>query len=303
MNFLKSLSSSAILPCTILLSCLCADLSAQVSRGCVKEGLSIESAILGRSVNYAVYLPYDYYTSNRSYPVVYLLHGLGDDETGWVQFGEIQAVADAAIAAQQIAPMIIVMPDGKKTWYINNFDGSCNYEDFFFKEFIPAIETSFRIRSEKRFRGIAGLSMGGYGSLIYSFKHPEMFAACAAFSAGVHTDDEILSRSADDWNYASGAVFGPDLKGADRLSAHYRSNSVLDLAATLDKDKLSSVRFYLDCGDDDFLTQGNSLLHMKLCERGIYHENRMRDGGHKWSYWRSGIKDGLAFISTSFHQD
>jgi len=269
----------------------------------IKEGLSIQSAILGHSVNYAVYLPYDYYTSTRAYPVVYLLHGYGDDETGWVQFGEIQALADAAIAAREIAPMIIVMPDGKKTWYINNYDGSCNYEDFFFKEFIPAIESSFRIRAEKRFRGIAGLSMGGYGSLVYSFRHPEMFAACAAFSTGIRTDDEVLAEKQEDWDKVSGPVFGPGLKGDERLNDHYRKYSVLDMAATLDKDKLSSVRYYLDCGDDDFLTQGNSFLHITLVQRDIAHENRMRDGGHHWSYWRSGITDALAFISTSFHQN
>jgi len=298
----KSPTIRNVLLLTVLLFTFSIPLSAQVTRGTVKEGLQIKSEILGRSVNYTIYLPYDYYTSDRAYPVVYLLHGFGDDETGWIQFGEIQAKADAAIAAQQIAPMIIVMPDGGKTWYINNYDNSCRYEDFFFDEFLPSIESTYRIRKEKRYRGIAGLSMGGYGSLVYSFHHPDMFAACAAFSSGIHSQDQILALSSEQWNSAFGPVFGPDLEGEARLTPHFRQNSILDLAATLDKESLSSVRYYLDCGDDDFLFKGNSLLHIALREREIPHENRMRDGGHSWPYWRNGITDGLAFISASFHQ-
>ncbi len=291
-----------ILLCSALFCLYVTPLAAQVSRGRVVEGLSIDSRILGRAVEYCVYLPYDYDSSARSYPVVYLLHGLGDDETGWVQFGEIQLAADKAIAEQRIAPMIIVMPDGGRTWYINNHDGSVRYEDFFFQEFVPAVESSHRIRAERRYRGIAGLSMGGYGSLVYSMRHPDMFAACAAFSSGVHADEELLELDDARWDEFFGPVFGPGLQGQARLTPHHAGYSVLNLAATLPEDSLSSVRYYLDCGDDDFLYKGNALLHIALRDREIPHENRMRDGSHSWPYWRSGIVDGLAFISDSFHQ-
>src|SRR5690242_7183207 len=107
------------------------------STGKVLEEETIKSNILGRDVRYTVYLPADYDISQRSYPVVYLLHGFTDDNTGWLQFGEINRYADKAIADGTIPPMIIIMPNGDSSWYINSYDGKENYEDFFIKEFMP----------------------------------------------------------------------------------------------------------------------------------------------------------------------
>ena len=107
------------------------------------------------------------------------LHGLTDDNTGWLQFGEINRYADKSIADGTIPPMIIVMPNGDSSFYINSYDGKEKYEDFFIKEFMPSIEKTYRIKGEKRYRGVAGLSMGGYGSLIYALKYPDLFAAAA----------------------------------------------------------------------------------------------------------------------------
>jgi enterochelin esterase-like enzyme len=278
-----------------------------VARGTVMERLTVESKILNRTVEYSIYLPYDYETSNRSYPTVYLLHGLGDNSTAWIQFGEVNLTADKAISNQEIAPMVIIMPDAGRTWYINSDDGTCRYEDFFFQEFIPAMEAKYRLLQEKRYRGVAGLSMGGNGSLIYAMRHPEVFAACAAFSSGIHTEREILAMPEVGWNswdnfYA--APFGKKgMVGKERLTKTWHDYYTVEIVQTHDKDVLNSVRYYMDCGDDDFLCEGNCTLHIAMRERGINHEYRMRNGGHQWSYWRSGIKDGLAFISESFHQN
>ncbi|MBN1404397.1 MAG: hypothetical protein JW942_08045 [Opitutales bacterium] len=299
---MKTIPCGKLLAIFTLVFALAGGLNAQYARGRIVEGKSVNSDILGRSVNYSVYLPYDYDSSERQYPVVYLLHGLGDSHTGWTQFGEIQLAADKAIAEQTIAPMIIVMPAAERTWYVNNYDNSVRYEDFFFEEFIPEIESTYRIRSDKLFRGIAGLSMGGYGSLVYSMRHPDMFAACAAFSSGIECSEDIVKLTDEHWNSVFGPVFGPDLKGEERIGEHFQKYDVLNIARTYEVEKLSSVRFYLDCGDDDFLYRGNAMLHIILRDRGVYHENRMRNGPHNWSYWRSGITDGLAFISESFHQ-
>src|SRR3954469_9379824 len=114
--------------------------------GKVVEQSTIKSAILNKDVKYAVYFPPDYATSERTYPVVYLLHGYSDDHTGWVLFGEIQHYADRGIAEGIIPPMIIVMPNGDSSWFINSYDGKENYEDFFIKEFIPSIEKLYRIK-------------------------------------------------------------------------------------------------------------------------------------------------------------
>jgi len=148
---------------------------AQSNGGLIKESLSVESDILGKKVEYSIYLPPDYNISNRSYPVLYLLHGFSDDETGWTQFGEVKQIMDREVLDTEVTPMIIVMPDGGVSWYINNHKNSVRYEDFFTREFIPFIEKTYRIRAEKQFRAISGLSMGGYGALILTLKHPDFF--------------------------------------------------------------------------------------------------------------------------------
>jgi enterochelin esterase-like enzyme len=101
--------------------------------GKVIESKTVKSAIIGKDVKYSVYLPADYAIAERAYPVVYLLHGYTDDNTGWLQFGEINRYADKAIAEGIIPPMIIVMPNGDSSWYINSYDGKEKYEDFFIK--------------------------------------------------------------------------------------------------------------------------------------------------------------------------
>ena len=269
--------------------------------GKIIEGLSLDSKILNKPVKYAIYLPADYQISERRYPVVYLLHGYTDDESGWIQFGEVQFAADQAIASGKIPPMIIVMPDGGVSWYINNADGSEKWEDMFIQELIPFIDNQYRTRAKKEFRGISGLSMGGHGSLVQSLKHPELFAACAAFSAAVWTEEEMKGMSAGNRSELFTKLFGLT-KEKTLLTDHYRNNNAMDLCKTLPKDQIEKVRFYIDCGDDDFLYKGNAALHVLLRDRQIKHEFRVRDGGHTWSYWRTGITEGLRFIGESFHR-
>lgn len=266
--------------------------------GKVIESLKFESKLVGYPVEYSVYLPADYETSNRSYPVLYLLHGYSDDETGWIQFGEANSVADKAISSGDATSCIIVMPDGKVTWYANSFDGKDPWEDMFIKEFIPFIEKQYRIRPQKQFRAIAGLSMGGNGALLLSMRHTELFSSCVAMSAGTFTDEEVEKNSQFDHYF--GSIYGP--KPASGVSEYWKAYSPLHLLDSVDKDKIKSVRFYIDCGDDDFLYKGNSALHLKMRDLGIPHEYRVRNGGHEWSYWRTGLYDGLKFISKEFHR-
>jgi enterochelin esterase-like enzyme len=277
--------------------------SGETASGQVLEGLKLSSAILGREVHYAVYLPPDYATSARRYPVVYLLHGYTDDESGWIQFGEVNLAADRAIADRDIPPMIIVMPDGGVTFYINDAAGKVRYEDMFVKELIPHIDKTLRTRPDREFRGVAGLSMGGWGTLVYTLRHPDLFAAGAAFSAAVWSDEDIVAMPQDSWDKLLGPLFGATgLTGQARLTAHFREVSPLELAKSLPEDSLKKVRYYIDCGDDDFLIQGNCTLHLLLLDRKIPHEFRVRDGSHTWTYWRTGIVEGLKFIGQSFHR-
>jgi enterochelin esterase-like enzyme len=283
-----------------LCGCILQVTSAQQT-GKVIEEVIMKSAILKKDVKYAIYLPPDYITSERNYPVVYLLHGYSNDHTSWIQFGEIQRYVDKGIANGILTPMIIIMPNGDSSWFINSYDGKENYEDFFIKEFIPAIEKSYRIKSKKVYRGIAGLSMGGYGSLIYSIRYPEMFTAAAALSAAIFDDDSMATMPVDLWKRRSfDKLFGPDLKEKARLNKIWYHNSVLKMVEARTADKLNTVRYWIDCGDDDFLTQGNCLLHLALAGKKVPHEFRVRDGDHSWVYWRNGITDALQFIGESF---
>jgi enterochelin esterase-like enzyme len=265
--------------------------------GKVMDNLSMTSKILKMERKYAVYLPPDYETSQRSYPVLYLLHGGGDDQTGWVQFGEVQHIADEAIKEGKSTPMIIVMPDANtgQRGYFNSISGQWNYEDFFFQEFIPFIEKQYRIRSDKRYRAVAGLSMGGGGAFIYALHHPEMFSSSCPLSAatGPATKEEARAYYEQRGN--------KDFTEA-QLDSYFKKHSVLSLLDSTSIAQNKTVRWYIDCGDDDFLYEGNCLAHIAMRKQEIPHEFRVRDGSHSWVYWRAALPEVLFFVSEAFHQ-
>ena len=262
----------------------------------VMDNLTLTSKILSGERRYAIYLPPDYETSKRKYPVLYLLHGSGDNQAGWVQFGEVLQITDKAIENGLATPMIIVMPDAQsgQKGYFNSFDGKWNYETFFFEEFIPFIEKKYRIRSEKRFRAIAGLSMGGGGAFIYALRHPEMFSSACPLSG-------VMGELSYDEFYKKNEATLKELR-RETVYNYYSNHNALSIIKNQTDANLKSVKWYIDCGDDDFLFEGNSMVHVALKKRGIPHEYRVRDGSHNWTYWRSSLPKVLAFISDYFHQ-
>lgn len=275
---------------------------AQPGHGKVMEGLRLSSKILNKEVRYTLYLPADYDHSSRTYPVVYLLHGYTDDDSGWLQFGEINRYADQAIKDGSFPPMIIVMPYGGVSWYINSYDQQVRYEDFFIQEFMPFIEKSYRIKAKKQYRGLCGLSMGGFGALNFALKYPDLFSAAAPLSAAVWDDVALKNMPENTYEQILGPLFGAGLKDGARINASWLKNSTLEIVKNKPVEELKKVRYWIDCGDDDFLTKGNALLHIALTDKQIPHEYRVRDGDHTWDYWRTGITDALKFIGKSFHQ-
>ena len=279
-------------------------LSAQTGK--VSDNLSMPSKILKMDRKYAIYLPPDYETSSRSYPVLYLLHGAGDDQTGWVQFGEVLHIADKAINEGSATPMIIVMPDANtgRRGYVNNPNGDWLYEDFFFQEFMPYIEKTYRIKADKHYRAVAGLSMGGYGTFIYALHRPELFAAACPLSAatGPKTREDLKTDR---------LLLGNDAITDSQKEEYFKKYSVLDLINSIPDDVIKSnkpedrakkVRWYIDCGDDDFLYEGNALVHIAMRKKEIAHEYRVRDGIHNWVYWRTSLPKVLEFVTMDFHQ-
>ena len=283
----------------LLLSTLLFSLSflSTAQTGKVFDNVWMKSDILKMERKFAIYLPPDYETSERDYPVLYLLHGAGDDQTGWVQFGEVLRIADKAILEGSATAMIVVMPDANtgQRGYFNSIKGDWRYEDFFFQEFMPFVEKEFRIRKDKRYRAIAGLSMGGGGTFVYALRHPELFSSACPLSASCGP----LSLQ-DMERYKS----QPGMQNAtnEELEAYYKKHSVLDMIKNLPNEQKKAVRWFIDCGDDDFLYEGNSLVHIEMRKNEIPHEYRVRNGGHTWSYWRESLSVVLSFISDAFHQ-
>ena len=265
--------------------------------GKVYDNLSLDSRILDMERKYAIYLPPDYESSDRSYPVLYLLHGGGDDQTGWVQFGEVLHIADKAIREGKATPMVIVMPDANRgqRGYFNDPKNEWRYEDYFFEEFMPHVESTYRIKGEKRYRAVAGLSMGGGGTFMYALHHPELFSSACPLSAYCGPlSPEDLERHIQRRGWESVT--------AEEMEAWRKRHSALELIRDMPEDQKEEVRWFIDCGDDDFLYEGNSLVHIAMRKKEIPHEFRIRDGGHTWTYWRESLPVVLSFISDAFHQ-
>lgn len=265
--------------------------------GKVYDNLSMKSEILNMDRKFAIYLPPGYETSERSYPVLYLLHGAGDDQTGWVQFGEILNIADNAIKAGDATAMIVVMPDANtgQRGYFNDIKGEWLYEDFFFEELMPYVEKTYRIKSEKRFRAVAGLSMGGGGTFVYALRHPELFSSACPLSAScgpLHMEDMKRYTSRRGMQDAT----------ETEIETYFKKHSVPEMMKNMPDEQKNEVRWFIDCGDNDFLYEGNSMTHIEMRKNEIPHEYRIRDGAHNWTYWRESLPVVLSFISDTFHQ-
>lgn len=269
------------------------------SKGTVFESKTHTSSLLKMDRNYSIYLPSDYDSSDRTYPVLYLLHPAGPAGTipnhqSWYHYGNLKHYLDKAIEAGDILPMIVVTPDAnlesKRISYFNDPEGDFNFEDYFFKEFMPFIEKNYRCRSEKGSRAIAGASLGGGAALQYAVHQPELFAVTCALSAAVRRFDPQYLKN----RY-------PNVK-EEMLAQWYPPYDVFDFFESLEEPSDTHPRWYLDCGDDDRLSINNALLHTVMKNKGIEHQFRMHNGAHDWAYWRSITPDFMEFISETFRK-
>ncbi|MEP0417902.1 alpha/beta hydrolase-fold protein, partial [Reichenbachiella sp.] len=276
MNYALNMLSSAIV---LLLSLTCFSQSSVIL-----ESKTIESAVLNQEVRYSVYLPPGYEVSTRKYPVLYLLHGFGDDETRWIQRGNVQAIADQAIESGSAVPMIIVMPDAQKSWYLNSEVIEFRYEDFFVQEFIPFIEGKYKCRTAREQRAISGLSMGGHGTIMFAAKYPDLFSSAAPLSAAIWTEDRLVKLGQKTWDSFFELVTESKV-GDKRINEFTKQNFGFFLMSSASIDELKTVRWYIDCGDDDSFIFGNMSLYELMKDGRIPGEFRVRDGGHNWSYW------------------
>ena len=277
---------------------LCFAAFAEPLKKSVIRAESVHSSILSKDVTYNVYLPAGY-DETGEYPVIYLLHGLSDTYKAWEVRGGIKIVADELIASGELRPVVIICPNAGDPDVHNLWNGYFNmpgypYEDFFFNEFVPAVEQRHHIVSDKGHRAIMGLSMGGGGSVVYCQHHPEMFSSCYSMSGWLdnkNKDGEIISsEKVDKLYYVSKAV---------------SDNSAIDFVAGADEatlEKLRSVKWFIDCGDDDYLLEVSLGLYRQMRQKGVKAELRVRDGWHSWEYWHTALRLSLPFASRNFER-
>lgn len=253
---------------------------------------SINSKVLGATVQYNVYLPDGWENSGKTYPVIYLLHGLYGTYEDWQNNTGMNVIADELMASGEACEAVIIMPNAGGGDIHNIHNGYFNvegwaYEDFFFQEFIPTLEKKYRCTGDKGHRAIMGLSMGGGGSTVYCQRHPDMFSSCYAMSAWLDTDfSEEMPHDA----------FYLTVKSV-------RNASPLDFIDKADAGTvaaLKTVKWFFDCGDDDGLVYLSVDLHKKYNQKGIANELRVHNGAHTWEYWHNCLRDALPFATRSF---
>jgi enterochelin esterase-like enzyme len=244
-----------------------------------------------------VYLPAGY-DAARCYPVIYLLHGLYGEYHDWQTQGNMQTVADELIASGELLPVVIVMPNAGNPdihHYQNGYFNVENwpYENFFFQEFLPAVEKQYNCGGRKGARAIMGLSMGGGGSTVYAQRHPDLFSSCYAMSAWLdQKSGEVRPDSNSDSKFVLTAI-------------SVREHSALDYVEQADPatvEALKTVAWFLDCGDDDSLMPLSVELHLKMKKVGIHSELRIRNGIHNWEYWHTALRLSLPFASRNFSE-
>lgn len=256
---------------------------------------SLSATMLGVSQKFNVYLPRDY-DASKHYPVIYLLHGLWGCYEDWVNTGQMDRVADQLIASGECVPVVIIMPNAGTSDVHHYQCGYFNvegwpFEDYFFKEFLPMVEKKYNCGGAKGLRAVMGLSMGGGGTVVYAQRHPDMFSSAYGMSAWLDLKD-----------HAAREYPTPDSKLAltDRSVAEH---SAPDFVANADKatvEALKSVKWFLDCGDDDFLLTQTMSLYRQMQLAGIKAELRVRDGAHTWEYWHTALHTALPFASRNF---
>ncbi len=207
-------------------------------------------------------------------PVLYLLHGLSDDHTMWPRRSNIERyVADMGL--------IVVMPQGGRSFYVNDpRPGGFAFEDHIVKDVVGFVDRTFPTTASREGRAIAGLSMGGYGSLMLAMRYPDMFSvACSHSGAFFFAHNAIENR--DDVNALAEAV-------GEGYDCHL-------LAGKLKKSG-RKIAMRIDCGVDDFLIQPNRDLHAHLDAIGIEHVYEEYPGEHTWEYWNEHVRQTLEFI-------
>lgn len=261
---------------------------------------ALPSRILHRSVRYCVLLPPSYESDrDKKFPLLYFLHGLGENEQVLVRSGGWGLIEELR-QKHQIGEFLIAVPEGRGSFFINSAAGGDRYSDFFLTEFLPYIESHFRSLRDRTSRGVTGLSMGGYGALRVAFARPELFRSVSAQSPALLTEtpqqlDEDL-KDAGGLTNLLGSVFGNPIE-----VSHWRANNPFDLARK-NRSQIQGQAIYFNCGaqDEYGFAAGATRLDRQLTSEGIKHEFHLYPGGHDAEYFLSHLAETMEFHSRAF---
>lgn len=211
------------------------------------------------------------------WPVLYLLHGLSDDQTCWQRLSGIERYA------RQRPGLMVVMPDGHRSFYVNDpRPGGLAYEDHVIRDVVGFVDRTFPTVADRSGRAIAGLSMGGYGATMLAMKHPGMFSVAASHSGALTCVENKPHRQGAP-AHAILEALDPAQYGCFRLAE-----------ALLESGRKLTYQF--DCGTDDFLLESNRRFRGHLERIGLDHTYREHPGRHDWDYWDAHIQDTLALL-------
>ena len=233
------------------------------------QDVTFHSASLQRDMPYRVILPPNV-AANQKFPVVYLLHGGGGGYRDWSNYSDVAKFAEQGL--------ILVMPEGNSSYYVNAAARPLDrYEDYITKDLISDVEGRFPAASGRTNRAIVGVSMGGFGAVVLSFKHPDLYAFAGGISSALDVPTRRFSfrRMAQYRGHAQ--IFGA--WGSDTR----RENNPYVLANSADP---ASVPYlYLTCGEQEGLLPANQRFAALLKKRGFKYEFHPGPGGHDWNQW------------------
>jgi S-formylglutathione hydrolase FrmB len=278
--------------------------------GSTVEFRSFNSKSLGMPEHYSVFLPPSYLRSpSRTYPVIYFLHGLNNNETSWTleRYGNIQKTIEEMMLSEKIPEFIMIHPRGDNSFYCNYIDGSKLYENLVAEELISYVESNYRARKGRENRAIAGTSMGGYGALKIAMKYPDRYASVVGqspiiFPGAGPLDFSEEAKSSRFYSFFVGMlkpIFGDPVR-----QDLWDANNPLILAQ---KGPFNGLNIYFDYGTDDryipltHLDEGNKALDRILTAAGVPHVFKIHPGEpHGWALVASHLGETLPFLSQTF---
>lgn len=284
------------------------------------------SPALGRPLPVNVYVP-DGVPPATGWPVLYLLHGHGGNQDSWPQLGKVQATLDRMIADREIAPLLVVMPGAKNSWYVDSakLGGPGDYETALTRDLVSWVQETYSVRRDSGGRAIAGLSMGGFGALRLAYSHPDLYSSTVSMSGAIwnnvgatemamtpdtlkQVQNDVFYQQIDAYTLGTGRILpsvGDHYDGSFGTpfnAARFNEENIFTLVEDAKKNRQKLPPAYITVGDDDgwHLWRGAIALYQTLKQDGQPAELRVTDGDHLWSVWRLVVSDALRFVDKNW---